>query len=73
MLVAIGRFVRPTPSKFSMYHFSNTGSLRLAQKILYKIYDCQLNDFDRLVVEKTLTVKLGGKYSQTYPKQPKRK
>ena len=52
---------------FEVFSFSfsrDTGSLTLAQKILYKIYDCQFNDFERLVFEPTLTSKLGGKNSQ---------
>ena len=46
---------------FVLIFFSMTGSLVLAKKILYKIYDCQFNDFDRLVVSKDLTVRLGGR------------
>ena len=54
-------FLTSLPLFFFNLFSSYTGSLTLAQKILYKIYDCQFNDFDRLVVDAPLTVKLGGK------------
>lgn len=37
-----------------------SGSLVLALKILRKFYDCQFNDFERVVLETGITIRLGG-------------
>lgn len=45
----------------SVFCFSNTGSLILAQSMLNNIYDCQFQDFERLVLDKEITIKASGK------------